>query len=131
MYKKKNQTLCGFLKARKRKQRLFSHRRGLGKKMHKGQFGYLLGSSGPDMIVMPGGSVGNLCLSVGADFGRYVAQIQQFSPTGIACTVVDFSAIPTAFGPRSLFSGDSWYFQMWYRDGNTSNFTPALEVVIP
>ena len=102
-----------------------------GSSLPPGQFGYLLGSSGPDMIVMPGGSVGNLCLSVGADFGRYVAQIQQFSPTGIACTVVDFSAIPTAFGPRSLFSGDSWYFQMWYRDGNTSNFTPALEVVIP
>jgi hypothetical protein len=102
-----------------------------GSSLPPGEFGYMLGSSAEDMIVMPGGSSGNLCLAPGQDFGRFVTQIQQFSQTGIACTLVDFGAIPTGVGTRALTSGDTWYFQLWHRDGSTSNFSPAIEITIP
>lgn len=102
-----------------------------GSSLPPGEFGYLLGSSGQDLIFSPGGSVGNLCLASGSNFGRFVTQIQQFSAAGIACTLVDFRAVPTGLGTVALTSGDIWYFQLWHRDGNTSNFTPGLEITIP
>ncbi len=96
------------------------------------QFGYLLGSSGQDVTSMPGTSVGDLCLTLGNDFGRFSTQIVNSDQAGVSCTVVDFSAVPTGVGAVVLTQGDVWNFQFWYRDGaGVSNFTTAMEVTIP
>lgn len=96
------------------------------------QFGYLLGSSGQDVVSMPGTSVGDLCLTLGNDFGRFSSQIVNSGQAGVSCTVVDFSAVPTGVGAVVLTQGDVWNFQFWYRDGaGTSNFTTAMEVTVP
>ncbi len=41
---------------------------------------------------------------------------------------VDLSAIPTGTGAVSVSAGETWTFQMWYRDVGSSNFTNAAEV---
>ncbi|MCP3915521.1 MAG: hypothetical protein GY711_08205 [bacterium] len=94
------------------------------------QFGYFLASSGSGLL-MPPGSQGNLCLALGNDLGRLVTQVENSGATGAFSIQVDLTNVPTATGSVALQSGDTWYFQAWFRDFNpmqTSNFTDGLEV---
>lgn len=95
-------------------------------------FGYAVASSSSAFIPTPGGSRGNLCLQPGPDLGRFVNDVENSGESGWFATSVDLASVPVAAGaPRTLASGDVWYFQVWYRDGPTSNFTNAVEVTVP
>ncbi|MEM8709594.1 MAG: hypothetical protein AAGG01_01465 [Planctomycetota bacterium] len=95
-------------------------------------FGFFIASRQSGLVVRPGGSSGNLCLS-GA-IGRYVGpgQIQNTIGTGILRLPIDLASIPSPTGPVAASAGESWYFQAWHRDtiggSATSNFTEALQV---
>jgi hypothetical protein len=95
-------------------------------------FGYFLTSTTQGQLPNPGGSVGTLCLA-GA-IGRYVGpgQIQNSGATGAFALVLDLTQTPTPTGPVTISAGETWNFQVWYRDslgGNaTSNFTSAVSV---
>ncbi|MCP3919935.1 MAG: hypothetical protein GY711_30770 [bacterium] len=91
------------------------------------QFGYFLASRTQGLIVMPGGSRGNLCI-VGA-IGRFNAQIQNSGLFGTFCIDVDLTSVPQPVGSVAVQVGETWNFQCWYRDndpGPTSNFTDAV-----
>lgn len=95
--------------------------------------GLFLTSMSPGFVAMPSGSLGNLCLA--GDIGRYFGPTQfQFSDfLGRLERPIDLSMTPTPNGPVSIMSGQTWYFQVWYRDfipgfGPTSNFTNGTEV---
>lgn len=92
------------------------------------EFGYLLASSAPGFVPNVAGSSGNLCLAGGPDFGRFTGQVLSSGPAGIACVAIDLPTVPTAVGPKVLVPGDTWYFQFWYRDGQTSNHTPGVRI---
>jgi hypothetical protein len=92
-----------------------------------------LASSTSGFVANPGGSSGNLCL--GGLIGRFVAagSIRNSGPTGSVSLTIDLQAIPTALGNVSVGSGDTYFFQTWYRDrvngAATSNLTGGLEVL--
>ena len=73
-----------------------------------------------------------LCL--GGFIGRFIGpnQVLAADPGGVIHLPVDLSSLPTALGSTSAAPGETWYFQLWHRDGVagavTSNFTDAVSV---
>ena len=96
-----------------------------------GLAGVFLGARSSGLIPNPGGSHGNLCL------GGAVARFNRTGQYGVSGLngeyelQVDASNIP--FGPGvSILAGQTWTFQLWYRDMDplqTTNFSDAVEVV--
>ncbi|QDV09159.1 hypothetical protein Poly30_47160 [Planctomycetes bacterium Poly30] len=77
----------------------------------------------------PGGSQGNLCLS--GQVGRYVFSVLNSGASGSVELPIDLLSIPQPTGPTAVLVGDTWRFQVWYRDANpsaTSNFTDAVAI---
>ena len=93
-----------------------------------GAFTFLLASRTGANVPGVGGSDGTLCL------GGPVSRISALSAgaDGVARHILDPLAIPTpAQGTVSIQPGETWHFQVWYRDANpapTSNFSEAREV---
>jgi hypothetical protein len=90
------------------------------------QFGYFIGGRFQGFIPQPGGSQGNLCLSI--PLARFIASLQSSGAGGVMTHQVDLTAIPLT-PPVAVVAGETWNFQAWYRDANpgpTSNFTTAL-----
>lgn len=97
--------------------------------MPPGEVGLLLASPAQGFTPNPGGSLGDLCL--GGPLARVTAQLSDAS--GRARFATNPLAIPT-HPTGAIQSGETWYFQAWYRDqwlGTTSNFTEALSVSFP
>ena len=93
-----------------------------------GQFGMFLNSMSQGFVIPPG-SQGNLCLS-GA-IGRYKQDIMNSGAGGEFSLQLDLANTPTPGGPVAIQSGETWYFQAWYRDNNpgaTSNFTDGVSI---
>ncbi|MCP3916042.1 MAG: hypothetical protein GY711_10840 [bacterium] len=94
------------------------------------QFGYYIGSRTQGFIANPGGSQGNLCVL--GNQGRYngPGQVLSSGATGTAMLQVGNLDVPTnPFPGEPILPGDTWNWQMWYRDiGNTNNFTNGLSI---
>lgn len=95
------------------------------------QFGYLLNSPGQGFIPNPGGSMGNLCLGGGHPIGRHNAasDIRNSGFSGSFEVPVDLTQVPSLPNSSTIMPGQGWHFQVWYRDGASSNFTSAVQVV--
>lgn len=95
-------------------------------------FGFFITSRMSGLIMNPGGSAGNLCVT-GA-IGRYVGpgQIQNSSASGTIALDLDLAQMPTPTGLVPAQAGETWFFQAWHRDIQagvaTSNFTEALSI---
>ena len=81
-------------------------------------------------ITNPGGSAGTLCL--GGAIGRVLPGAQA-SPVGDLEVPMDLSWIALPGGPVAAGPGETWRFQLWYRDVDpsgivTSNFTGSVRV---
>jgi hypothetical protein len=93
-------------------------------------FAYALVSRDTSFSAGPGGSQGNICLT--GQVGRLVDVFQQSGTDGSISIPVNLSAIPQPLGFVATVPGDTWWFQVWYRDANptvTSNFTDAVGVL--
>lgn len=89
--------------------------------------GYVLNSMNQGFVANPGGSAGNLCL--GSGIGRHTKQVANSGPAGIIATVLNLNALPRSKGgPATVMPGETWYFQLWHRDGTTSNFTDGVGI---
>jgi hypothetical protein len=88
--------------------------------------GLLLNSLHATFVATPGGSQGNLCL--GNPVGRYTSSVFTATPTGHAMLSLDLTQTPTPHGAVSIVAGDTWYFQCWFRDGASSNFSNAIGI---
>lgn len=73
------------------------------------------------LIVNPGGSDGNLCLS--GDIGRVFDATGLTTLWGEGTALIDLSQIPGPNGTSSVIAGDTRRFQVWYRDGGATNGT--------
>ncbi|MEL6907770.1 MAG: hypothetical protein AAFP22_20350, partial [Planctomycetota bacterium] len=92
------------------------------------QFGLLVASETPGLVVMPGGTQGNLCL--GGTIGRFNGQIAPSNSAGQLVIDVPIGLMPPPL-PAAVSAGETWYFQLWHRDVNptqTANFSEAIEV---
>ena len=77
----------------------------------------------------PAGSAGNLCLQ--GSIGRFnrAGEIGNSGLAGVLELYVDSSDLPSPSGAVSAVSGETWYFQTWFRDvGPTSNFSNGVQV---
>ena len=94
-------------------------------------FGSFLCASASAYVPNVGGSAGTLCLS-GQQFGRFNAQVSNSGPVGRFSITADPLALPQPIGTIAATSGQTWYFQCWYRDTvfgiSTSNLTNAAAV---
>lgn len=93
--------------------------------------GYVLVSPTANYVPMAGGSSGTLC--VGVPLGRYAGTILRADARGLARMGVDPSAIPQPHGLVAAGAGETWRFQLWYRDVTsqqvpTSNHTDGIQV---
>ena len=87
--------------------------------------GFLLNSMNTQMVSI---SEGLLC--IGPGLGRHVDMVGSTGMTGEFSTTVNLLALPRSSGPEPALAGQTWYFQVWYRDGaGASNFTNALEIL--
>ncbi|MCP3915545.1 MAG: PKD domain-containing protein [bacterium] len=95
------------------------------------EFGYFLASPTQGFIPMPGGSAGNFCLGGGGMLGRYNGNVQNSGATGTFSIPIDLNDIPISVAPFSVAiqPGDTWNFQGWHRDGQTSNFTDGVSIL--
>ena len=84
----------------------------------------LLASETTDLISNPGGSAGVLCL--GSGFLRFTAALRTTGAVGTCDWTLDLADFP-GYGP--VLPGDSWSFQVWFRDPPTSNFSDAVRVI--
>ncbi len=95
-----------------------------------GRAGVFLGSQVSGFTPNPGGSSGNLCLGGAFMIFNKGGQYGIPNAAGEFELQVDTASIP--FNPGApILAGQSWTFQMWYRDhnpGSTTNFSPAVEV---
>ncbi len=94
-----------------------------------GQFSYFIASQSQGSTPGPGGSQGVLCLA--APIARFNANVLVVSG-GQVNLAVDLTAVPLppTFS-HSVVPGESWNFQLWFRDNNpsaTSNFSDGLAV---
>ena len=90
------------------------------------QFGYFLCSLDAGFVSNPGGSAGNLCL--GGSALRLTSLLGNSGTGGTLTGKLKLNSLPGP-PPNAVVTGDTWYFQTWYRDKGTSNFTDALSVL--
>lgn len=89
--------------------------------------GLMIVSANTSFLAGPGGSQGNLCL--GAPIARFKPMFSDAS--GTMTLPVNLQELPNPGGPIAVMSGDTWHFQVWYRDtnpGTTSNLTSGLSI---
>lgn len=89
------------------------------------QVGYFLMSQNQGFVANFSGSQGNLCL--GSGILRFSNNVLNSGPFGFVQFAVDNTNLPAGV----FLPGDSWNFQMWFRDnnpGNTSNTTAGINV---
>lgn len=104
------------------------------------QFGYFLVSA---TYVAPGIPVGSGFLCLGNPIGRYnlVGTIRnslgRFDNAGVLQNLVGTSSVGSGYDVPAVLpnppggaivSGQMWYFQCWFRDGATSNFSTTVGV---
>ncbi|MEZ6005125.1 MAG: hypothetical protein R3F33_13155 [Planctomycetota bacterium] len=114
------------------------------------EFGYILvgtGYSDPG-ITLPQG--GRLCFDLNGSFGRYnigggpLNSIGRFDSAGVLQNLVGTSVAGSGFdvpstlpltGAPAILSGETWYFQLWYRDtpagAGSANLSNGLGVTFP
>lgn len=98
----------------------------LAQPLPSNQFGYLLMSDAQAHVPGFGGSQGVLCL--GSPIHRFVTQAQSTGAGDFLQIAVDLGNLPDEV---TVNPGESWNFQLWYRDQNpsaTSNTTSALNL---
>ena len=102
----------------------------LGTDLPPGSLTLAITSRTQGLTVMPGTSVGNLCL--GGTIGRFVPQATQSDAAGTVNIPIDLTALPQPMGTVAAVPGETWNFQLWFRDSvagqAVSNFTQGLEI---
>ena len=75
----------------------------------------------------PPSTSGNLCIS--HPIGRYLGSLQSTGAAGEMTSPLDLTQTPTGSGMVAIQAGETWYFQAWFTDGSSSNFTDGLVVM--
>ncbi|MEC8512101.1 MAG: hypothetical protein VX015_08145 [Planctomycetota bacterium] len=84
------------------------------------------------LVTNPGGSQGDLCIGSFA-LGRHLGAIANSGASGTAALGLNLANIPTNAGFTAVAAGETWYWQAWYRDlessgAPTSNLSSAVGV---
>lgn len=103
-----------------------------GSQLPLSSFGFFLNSRTQGLTPGAGGSTGTLCL--GGSIGRFDNDIVNSGSQGEFEVAIDLTSIPQPTGAVAALSGQTWYFQAWFRDSvggmTTSNLTNGLEITL-
>lgn len=94
-----------------------------------GQFALPLVGSDAAHVPGAGGAVGVLC--IGGSVGRFNQDLTQVAPDGRVTIPLDLSAVPLSSTTIAVAAGETWHFQLWYRDldpAQVSNYSSAIGV---
>ena len=91
-------------------------------------FGMVLVSDVQGFVPGYNGSAGDLCLGGAVSQFRAPGQVRGTGPYGELALRVSTGALPSPGGPISIQPGQTWIFQLWYRDVGTSNLTSARSI---
>ena len=99
-----------------------------------GQFALLLASKDQGFTPNPGGNIGNLCLA--GDIGRFTDDVFLSSSLGSGEIALDLNNIPQSNGTVAVQPGETWNFQVWYRNFVfepivTTHLTEAVSITFP
>ena len=93
-------------------------------------FGVFLTSTTRAFVPGYNGSVGALCLGGGIGLYTRPGEVQSSGQSGELALGLDLAATPVPGGATAVLPGDTWHFQVWYRDssllGAASNFSSGL-----
>lgn len=87
--------------------------------------GYPLASQTSGFVPFSGTVEGNLCL--GGTIARFTSLAASGGATGVVDFTIDLTNMATT-PSSSVMSGETWYFQVWHRDGSNSNYTNSVSV---
>ncbi|MFT5290485.1 MAG: hypothetical protein ACI8QC_001670 [Planctomycetota bacterium] len=90
------------------------------------RIGYFLMSESTGFVPAFGGSDGNLCLGASIIRLKGAGLTVNTGNLGMVSKDIDLTALPQH---TLLLPGDTWYFQLWFRDEMTSNTTDGIEVM--
>ncbi len=93
---------------------------------------YFITSLSAGFVANPGGSQGDLCL--GGAIGRFrrEGEVLLSGQEGRVHLDLNLASIPQPTGTAAVSIGDTWHYQLWYRDTNpgaTSNFSSSKSVL--
>jgi hypothetical protein len=96
------------------------------------QCGYAVNSPYQGVVLNPGGSQGNLRI-FGPSLGRHnrPGEVCYSGATGEFDVIIALTSFPSPLGPNKVQAGETWNFQVWYRDQNpssTSHMTNAVSL---
>jgi hypothetical protein len=91
-----------------------------------GERGLFITSPNQGMVVNPGAHMGTLCV-VPSSIARFVPYMFTADANGIGSMDLD-PWIVNALPDRPILSGETWHYQCWYTDGQSSNFTDACSI---
>ena len=77
-------------------------------------------------FIIPPGSVGILC--VWHPIGRYKSSLGSTGAGGSMTYALDLTQTPTSTGLVAIQPGETWYFQAWFTDVGTNNFTDGIAI---
>ena len=89
--------------------------------------GYFLTSLNELTLVMPGGSVGDLCIASNV-IGRYAGNVLNSGTSGAVSMPIDLTMVPGSNTTLTVLAGETRYWQFWYRDVPASNFSDAVRI---
>lgn len=92
-----------------------------------GQNGIFVTSTEQNLILNPGGSDGNLCIA-SFGIGRYAGDVLQASAAGSVSLGIELGSVPLPTGTQPVMAGETRYWQFWFRDGASSNFSDAIVI---
>jgi len=96
----------------------------------EGSFGFAVAGQLEGFVPNPGGSMGDLCLV--PPIGRLNQQVFLGDARGSVRIALDLTALPTPSQTVTVAAGETWVFQLWYRDvvqgAQTSNFSSAIRI---
>lgn len=78
-------------------------------------------------VASPGGSVGNLCIA-SLVIGRYRGNVLTSGPDGTVSMGIDLNDIPLPVSSTVVTAGETRYWQFWFRDAPSSNFSNAVAI---
>ncbi|QDV08520.1 FG-GAP repeat protein [Planctomycetes bacterium Poly30] len=89
--------------------------------------GFFITSLDEFTVVGPGGSVGNICIA-STVIGRYAGNILNSGTSGAVSLGLDLTSVPQPASITTVVAGDTRYWQYWFRDIPTSNFSDAVKI---
>ncbi|MFT5290920.1 MAG: hypothetical protein ACI8QC_003533 [Planctomycetota bacterium] len=98
--------------------------------MPAGEPGYFVWSTADGLVDLPAAGISDGFLCLGSGKGRFNGNVFTVGADGTGgLEGIDMTVMPqSSMGTINIMAGDTGYFQGWFRDGMSNNFTDAASI---